>query len=74
MLLAGAEADLGMGAPVYARHRAERTLFYQIIDEYYRAFKQPLMRRKLICRGIGAGVRGLPEVRAAAARLLTRPL
>ena len=42
MLLAGTEAGLGAGAPVYVRHRPERTLLYQIIDEYYPAFRQHL--------------------------------
>ena len=31
-----------MGAPVYVRHRPERTLLYEIVDEYYPAFKQHL--------------------------------
>ncbi|MEW8347339.1 MAG: IS91 family transposase [Candidatus Thiodiazotropha taylori] len=42
MLLAGTEAGLGAGALVYVRHRPERTLLYQIVDEYYPAFKQHL--------------------------------
>jgi len=42
MLPAGREAGLGIGAPVYVRHRPERTLLYQIVDEYYPAFKQHL--------------------------------
>ena len=38
-LPAGREASLGEGAPQYARHRPERTLLYQLIDEYYPAFE-----------------------------------
>ena len=37
---AGREAGLGLGARLYVRHRPERTLLYQIVDEYYPAFKQ----------------------------------
>jgi len=32
------EASSGVGAPVYTRHRPERTLLYQIVEEYYPAF------------------------------------
>jgi ribosomal protein S27E len=39
---AGREASSGVGAPLYVRHRPERTLLYQIVDEYYPAFKQHL--------------------------------
>ena len=42
MLPAGREAGLDVGARVYVRHRSERTLLYQIVDEYYPAFKQHL--------------------------------
>ena len=41
-LPAGREARPGVGAPLYVRHRPERTLLYQIVDEYYPAFKQHL--------------------------------
>jgi hypothetical protein len=41
-LPAGREAKLGVGAPPYVRHRPERTLLYQIVDEYYPAFKEHL--------------------------------
>ena len=37
-LPADREASLGVGAPVYTRHRPERTLLYQIVEEYYPAF------------------------------------
>ena len=37
-LPAGREASSGVGAPVYTRHRPERTLLYQIVEEYYPAF------------------------------------
>jgi len=39
---AGREASSGVGAPPYVRHRPERTLLYQIVDEYYPAFKAHL--------------------------------
>lgn len=42
MLPAGREAGLDVGARAYVRHRPERTLLYQIVDEYYPAFKQHL--------------------------------
>ena len=37
-LPAGREASSGVGAPVYTRHRPERTLLYQLVQEYYPAF------------------------------------
>ncbi len=39
---AGREASPGTGAPPYVRHRAERTLLYQLVEEYYPAFKAHL--------------------------------
>ena len=36
---AGREASSGVGAPPYVRHRPERTLLYQLVEEYYPAFK-----------------------------------
>lgn len=39
---AGTEASSGVGAPPYARHRPEHTLLYQIVEEYYPAFKAHL--------------------------------
>jgi hypothetical protein len=33
-LLAGREASPGESAPRYTRHRPERTLLYQLVDEY----------------------------------------
>ncbi len=36
---AGREASPGIGAPPYVRHRPERTLLYQLVEEYYPAFK-----------------------------------
>ena len=38
-LPAGRESSPGVGAPVYERHRPERTLLYQLIEEYYPAFE-----------------------------------
>jgi ribosomal protein S27E len=39
---AGREASSGGGAPPYVRHRPERTLLYQLVEEYYPAFKAHL--------------------------------
>jgi len=33
----GRDASLGVGVPPYARHRPERTLFYQLVRKYYSA-------------------------------------
>lgn len=33
---------MGVGAPVYTRHRPERNLLYQIVEEYYPAFESRL--------------------------------
>jgi hypothetical protein len=38
----GREARLGVGALLYVRHRPERALLYQIVDEYYPAFNEHL--------------------------------
>jgi len=35
----GRDASSSVGAPVYVRHRPERTLLYQLVQEYYPAFK-----------------------------------
>jgi ribosomal protein S27E len=43
---AGREASSGVGAPVYARHRPERTLLYQLVQEYY-----PALRAHLAAQG-----------------------
>ena len=42
---AGREASPGIGAPPYVRHRPERTLLYQLVEEYYPAFKAHLAGR-----------------------------
>jgi hypothetical protein len=39
---AGREASSGGSAPPYVRHRPERTLLYQLVEEYYPAFKAHL--------------------------------
>ena len=44
-LPAGREARSGVGAPPYVRYRPERTLLYQIVEEYYPAFKAHLAAR-----------------------------
>ena len=41
-LPAGREASPGGGAFRYARHRPERTLLYQLVEEYYPAFLSQL--------------------------------
>ena len=38
----GREASSGVGGAVYVRHRPERTLLYQLVEEYYPAFKAHL--------------------------------
>ena len=38
-LPAGREASSGVGALAYVRHRPERTFLYQLVEEYYPAFK-----------------------------------
>ncbi len=38
----GRVASSGVGAPVYARHRPERTRLYALVQEYYPAFKAHL--------------------------------
>ena len=40
---AGKEASSGGSAPPYVRHRPERTLLYQLVEEYYPAFKAQLL-------------------------------
>ncbi len=63
---AGREASTGVGAPVYERHRPVRTLLYQLVQEYYPAFKAHLSAighgLADVCR---AGVRRLPQMRPA---------
>jgi hypothetical protein len=41
-LPAGKEASSGAAALGYERHRPERTLLYQLVEEYYPAFKAQL--------------------------------
>ncbi len=41
-LPAGRDASAGGGVPPYARHRPERTLLYQLVRDYYPAFKAHL--------------------------------
>ncbi len=41
-LPAGREASSGGSAPLYVRHRPECTLLYQLVEEYYPAFKAHL--------------------------------
>ena len=41
-LPAGREARSGAGGSVYERHRPERTLLYQLVEEYYPALKAQL--------------------------------
>ncbi len=39
---AGREASSGVGAPPYVRHSPERTLLFQLVEEYYPAIKAHL--------------------------------
>ena len=41
-LPAGRGASLGVGASVYELHRLERTLLYQLVEDYYPALKAHL--------------------------------
>ena len=41
-LPAGWEVSLGVAASVYERHRPERTLLYQLVEDYYPALKAHL--------------------------------
>ena len=41
-LPAGREASPGVGGFVYERHRPERTLLYQLVEQYFPAFKAHL--------------------------------
>ena len=41
-LPAGRDASSGVGVPPYVRHRLERTLLYQLVRDYYPAFKAHL--------------------------------
>ena len=41
-LPAGRDASSGVGVPPYVRRRPERTLLYQLVAEYYPAFKAHL--------------------------------
>ena len=41
-LPAGRDASAGGGVPPYVRHRPERTLLYQVVRDYYPAFKAHL--------------------------------
>ena len=42
---AGRDASSGVGVPPYVRHRPERTLLYQLVRDYYPAFKAHLAAR-----------------------------
>ena len=41
-LATGREANMGVNAPTYVRHRPQRTLLYQIVEEYYPTLKEHL--------------------------------
>ncbi len=44
-LPAGREASGGVGEFVYERHRPERTLLYQLVEEHYPALKDHLLAK-----------------------------
>ncbi len=50
-LSAGREASSGVGAPVYTRHRPERTLLYQLVQEYYPALEAHLAAQGTVLAG-----------------------
>ena len=50
-LPAGREASSCASAPVYTRHRPERTLLYQLVQEYYLAFKAHLAAQGTVLPG-----------------------
>ena len=55
---AGREASSGGSAPPYVRHRPERTLLYQLVQEYYPAFKADVAAQGTGLTRVGrAGVR-----------------
>jgi len=41
-LPAGREANAGVAASLYERHRPERTLLYRLVEAHYPAFKAQL--------------------------------
>ncbi|MBK6584504.1 MAG: transposase zinc-binding domain-containing protein [Gammaproteobacteria bacterium] len=59
------------GGLAYARHRPEETRLYRLVEQHYPAFvASPGRAGQGLARVCREGVRGLPEVRAARARLL----
>ena len=67
---AGREPSAGAGTPPYARHRPERTLLYQLIEESYPVFKAcPGGARHRLDGVCAAGVRGRLQVRTSRARV-----
>ena len=50
-LPAGREASAGVGVSVYARHRPERTLLYQLVEDYYPALKAHLAAQGTVSPG-----------------------
>lgn len=42
MVQLSAGMDAGVGVPGYERHRPERTLLYQLVEQYYPAFETQL--------------------------------
>ncbi|MBK6585569.1 MAG: transposase [Gammaproteobacteria bacterium] len=59
------------GGLAYARHRPEETRLYRLVEQHYPAFVASLAEQgKVLPAYVEKGVRGLPEVRAARARLL----
>ena len=50
-LPAGKDASSGVGAPLYSRHRPERTLLYELVQEYYPALKAHLAAQGTVLPG-----------------------
>ena len=68
-LPAGREVSSGAGAPRYERHRPERTLLYQLIEEYYPALKAHLAAQDSPLPGyVEREFGGLPQMRSSRAR------
>ena len=74
-LPAGREASSGVGAPVYERHRPERTLTIQACPGILSGVQGPPGGAGDGLAGVcPAGVRGLPQMRAPRARILAGAL
>lgn len=53
-LPAGRDVSSGVGVPPYVRHRPECTLLYQLVRDYYPAFKAHLAAQGSTLRWLSA--------------------